>query len=129
MNIVYFSNYSQNTHRFVQKLDVTAHRIPVMPGEGSLATTEPYVLVVPTYGGGREGGAVPKQVIRFLNDETNRSHIRGVVSAGNTNFGAGYCLAGDIISAKCSVPVLHRFELMGTDEDVEYVQHLITEGN
>ncbi len=64
------------------------------------------MLVTPTYGGGQgkgeEKGAVPKQVIRFLNAEQNRSLIRGVISAGNTNFGEHFCLAGEIISRKCS---------------------------
>ena len=66
-------------------------------------------------------GAVPKQVIRFLNDEENRSLIRGVIGAGNTNFGEAYCLAGDIISAKCRVPHLYKFEVFGTEDDVRVV--------
>jgi len=78
--------------------------------------------VVPTYGGGNEGGAVPRQVVRFLNDEDNRTHLRGVIAAGNTNFGAAYCIAGDIIAAKCQVPYLYAFELLGTNEDVTRVR-------
>ena len=65
--------------------------------------------------------AVPKQVIKFLNDERNRHRIRGVISAGNTNFGEAYCLAGDIISAKCQVPHMYKFELFGTPRDVQRV--------
>lgn len=81
-----------------------------------------YVLVVPTYGGGNQRGAVPKQVIRFLNNEQNRSHCRGVISAGNTNFGKAYCIAGDIIAQKVGVPHMYKFELLGTPEDVVRVQ-------
>ena len=44
--------------------------------------------------------------------------IRAVIAAGNTNFGEEFCLAGDIVSRKCRVPYLYRFELMGTAEDV-----------
>ena len=120
--IVYFSSVTNNTHRFVEKLGLAADRIPVRPGEPLLRVDEEYVLVLPTYGGGNGRGAVPKQVIRFLNDEHNRSLIRGVIAAGNLNFGAGYCLAGDIIAAKCQVPYLYRFELMGTTEDVTRVR-------
>jgi len=61
-------------------------------------------------------------VVTFLNDETNRSLIRGVIAAGNTNFGGTYALAGDIVSAKCGVPYLYAFELMGTQRDVERVR-------
>jgi protein involved in ribonucleotide reduction len=121
-NLVYFSSTSENTHRFVQRLGIPAHRIPVRPAEGFLRVDEPYVLVVPTYGGGNEGGAVPRQVVKFLNDERNRSFIRGVISAGNTNFGSAYCLAGEIVSTKCRVPDLYHFELLGTTEDVARVR-------
>lgn len=121
-SLVYFSSASGNTHRFVAKLGIDAQRIPLRPTEPFLRVHEPYVLVVPTYGGGNEGGAVPRQVIKFLNDEDNRALIRGVIAAGNTNFGEAYCIAGDIIAAKCHVPHLYSFELMGTTEDVQRVR-------
>jgi protein involved in ribonucleotide reduction len=119
--LVYFSSVSGNTRRFVEKLGRPADRIPLHAKDAPLQATEPYVLVVPTYGGGNGQGAVPKQVIRFLNDEGNRSLLRGVIGAGNTNFGEAYCLAGDIISAKCRVPHLYRFEVFGTEDDVRVV--------
>ena len=121
--IVYFSSVSGNTHRFVEGLGRPASRIPIYSREEKLKATRPYVLVLPTYGGGGMGGAVPKQVIHFLNDEHNRSLIRGVVAAGNTNFGEAYCLAGDIVVRKCTVPLLHRFEVFGTPDDREAVQN------
>ena len=120
-NLVYFSSVSGNTKRFIEKLGHPAARIPVHPREDSLRVDEPYVLVVPTYGGGDGKGAVPKQVIKFLNDPQNRSLIRGVISAGNTNFGTGFGLAGDIIAAKTGVPHLYRFEVFGTPDDVRAV--------
>lgn len=141
--IVYFSSVSENTHRFVEKLGLPAQRIPVYgdQGEQPLLIDRPYVLVSPTYGGGKtvavtptrsaadapatgatSRGSVPKQVVRFLNNPVNRSLIRGVIAAGNTNFGEDFCLAGDIISRKCAVPYLYRFELMGTSDDVDRVR-------
>ena len=128
MRLVYFSSASENTHRFVQKLCLPADRIPLRATEAPLQVSEPYVLVVPTYGGGTgtELGAVPKQVIRFLNDPGNRALIRGVISAGNTNFGTDYCKAGDIVASKCHVPHLDRFELMGTPDDVARVRERLT---
>ncbi|MFJ2639362.1 class Ib ribonucleoside-diphosphate reductase assembly flavoprotein NrdI [Streptomyces sp. NPDC087511] len=121
--LVYFSSVSENTKRFVERLGLPAVRIPLHPRhEGMPRVTEPYVLIVPTYGGGDHGGAVPKQVIRFLNAPANRALIRGVIASGNTNFGADYCLAGRVISAKCGVPELYRFELLGTDRDVRAVR-------
>jgi protein involved in ribonucleotide reduction len=70
---------------------------------------------------------VPKQVIRFLNDVRNRALIRGVIASGNLNFGRDFGRAGDVISAKCGVPYLYRFELMGTDEDVVWVREGLEE--
>ncbi|WP_231916165.1 class Ib ribonucleoside-diphosphate reductase assembly flavoprotein NrdI [Microbacterium karelineae] len=116
--IVYFSSVSGNTERLVEKLGMRAVRIPLHRREDPLEVNEPFVLVTPTYGGGNGEGAVPKQVIRFLNDERNRRWIRGVISTGNTNFGDAYCIAGDIISRKCRVPHLDRVELFGTPDDV-----------
>ncbi|MBU9845393.1 class Ib ribonucleoside-diphosphate reductase assembly flavoprotein NrdI [Rahnella ecdela] len=125
--LVYFSSSSENTHRFVGRTGLPAIRIPIDRQPEKLRVDTPYILVVPSYGGGSAKGAVPTQVIRFLNDEHNRSLIRGVIAAGNTNFGAAYCIAGDIISQKCQVPYLYRFELLGTPEDVAKVRQGVTE--
>ncbi|AKE90585.1 MULTISPECIES: class Ib ribonucleoside-diphosphate reductase assembly flavoprotein NrdI [Rhodococcus] len=126
-SLVYFSSTSENTHRFVRRLGLPATRIPLHDRDGTFEVHEPYVLILPTYGGGttatgRDTNFVPKQVIRFLNNPRNRALIRGVIAAGNTNFGESYCYAGDVVSQKCKVPYLYRFELMGTAEDVERVR-------
>ena len=120
--LVYYSSTSENTHRFVTKLGMKATRLPVDAGSEPPEVSEPFVLVLPTYGGGENKGAVPKPVIRFLNVEANRSLIRGVIAAGNTNFGTAFCIAGDIVAQKCAVPLLYRFELLGTEEDVANVK-------
>lgn len=86
---------------------------------------KPYVMVCPTYADGDGKGAVPKQVIAFLNNEVNRHFIKGVVASGNRNFGEFYAAAGDIIAHKCNVPLLHRFELMGTPDDVMRIKEKI----
>ncbi|MGH6860934.1 MAG: class Ib ribonucleoside-diphosphate reductase assembly flavoprotein NrdI [Phyllobacterium sp.] len=121
--LVYFSSRSGNTHRFVGKLGLAAARIPVSPQSEQAAIRDPFVLIVPTYSGAGGRGAVPKQVIRFLNDAGNRSKLCGVIAAGNSNFGAAFGIAGDIISAKCRVPYLYRFELLGTEADVDNVRN------
>ncbi|NDL63956.1 class Ib ribonucleoside-diphosphate reductase assembly flavoprotein NrdI [Acerihabitans arboris] len=124
--LVYYSSSSENTHRFVSKLTLPALRIPLATNQ-KLKVERPYILIVPSYGGGSEHGAVPPQAIRFLNDTTNRSWIRGVIGAGNRNFGTAFCLAAEIIAKKCQVPFLYRFELLGTAEDVTQVRMGVTE--
>ena len=54
--LVYFSSVSENTHRFVEKLELPAIRIPL---HGPIEVDEPYVLVLPTYGGGHANGPDP----------------------------------------------------------------------
>ncbi|WP_314779995.1 class Ib ribonucleoside-diphosphate reductase assembly flavoprotein NrdI [Actinomyces massiliensis] len=120
--LVYFSSASENTHRFVGRLGYRSARIPLRRRDEPLTVDEEYVLFVPTYGGGSVRGAVPKQVITFLNDPRNRSLCRGVIASGNTNFGEAYCLAGDIIASKLGVPFLYRYELLGTPTDVARVR-------
>jgi len=119
--VVYFSTRSGNTHSFVTRLEWAARRIPLRAGE-AITAEKPFVLIVPTYAGEGGRGAVPRPVIRFLNDAENRARLRGVIAAGNRNFGETFALAGDIISAKCQVPYLYRFELFGTTEDVANVR-------
>lgn len=124
MLVVYFSSATENTRRFVDKLGLPSARIPLRKNDEPLIVNEPYVLVCPTYGGGasishENSRPVPGQVIRFLNNGHNRGLIRAVISGGNSNFGADFGKAGDVISAKCKVPYVYRFELLGTDEDVK----------
>lgn len=161
MHLVYFSTKSGNTHRFIQRLNIPAYRLPVSSTQlvaknaqssVSLSMNEhealtlntmihtsnehlswvdngivsvPFVLVTPTYGGGHLKGAVPPQVIRFLNNEHNRSLLQGVIACGDTNFGAGFCSAGKIIADKCNVPHLANIEMFGTAEEGEAIRNTL----
>jgi protein involved in ribonucleotide reduction len=120
MRIVYFSNYSGNTKRFIERLGVEdAIRIPIKWEEESpVIVDDTYVLCVPTYGGGSESPAVPKQVKKFLNIEVNRKNLVGIIGLGDTNFGQHFCKAADIISAKTGVPVIYKLEVFGTPDDI-----------
>jgi protein involved in ribonucleotide reduction len=119
ISIVYFSNYSENTKRFVEKLTDAGIRIPTKPSDArNFVVANEYVLVLPTYGGGNESPAIPKSVRVFLNDPSNRDLLRGVIGTGNTNFGEHYCKAADMVCNKTGVPLIARVEIMGTIEDV-----------
>ncbi|MDE5949796.1 MAG: class Ib ribonucleoside-diphosphate reductase assembly flavoprotein NrdI [Malacoplasma sp.] len=121
--IVYFSSISNNTHRFILKVGCRSTRLPINFNEDPPIIEEPFILLTPTYAGGhgQTAGAVPKQVKKFLNIETNRNNCKAVIASGNTNFYDTYCLAGDIISKKLNIPYLYNFELLGTKQDVENV--------
>lgn len=120
--LVYYSSTSGNTARFVTALGLPALRIPISPKNPMPEPSEPYVLITPCYADGEGRGAVAKQVIHFLNDPDRRALLRGVIASGNRNFGTLYALAGKVISEKCGVPVLYRFELAGTETDIARVR-------
>ena len=120
--LVYYSSRSGNTRRFVDRLGLAAERIPIEVDAPLLGPRAPFVLITPTYADGQGRGAVHKQVIRFLNDPETRRHLRGVIASGNRNFGTLFASAGDVVSRKCGVPVLYRFELAGTETDVARVK-------
>ena len=121
--MVYFSSVSENTKRFVDKLGSPAIRIPLKTEEAAqFVHNRDSVLIVPTYGGGNDNSTVPKQVIKFLNNPENRKHIKAVIAGGNTNFGAHFCKAGDIVAKKLGVPLIYKFEITGTPEDVVEVK-------
>ena len=123
ITLVYFSNYSENTKRFVEKLTDAGIRIPLRPSDArNFSVDAEYVLVLPTYGGGSESPAIPKSVKIFLNNPANRDLLRGVIGTGNTNFGKHYCKAADMICDKTGVPLIARVEIMGTPEDVELIK-------
>ncbi len=125
LEIVYFSNYSGNTKRFVEKITNNAWRIPIdftSDTANTIVVPGPFVLIVPTYGGGREGSSIPRQVKAFLNIPENRELLRGVIGMGNTNFGEHFCKAAEMISEKTGVPILAKVEIFGTQDDVDKVK-------
>ena len=127
-DVVYFSSVSENTKRFVDKLEAQSVRIPIRTEEAAeFVHDRDSVLVVPTYGGGNDNSTVPKQVIKFLNNPENRKHIKAVIAGGNTNFGSHFGKAGDIVADKLGVPVLYRFEITGTPEDVIEVKERLAQ--
>ena len=122
MDVVYFSNYSGNTHRFVEKLNVNSTRIPIdQDNDDPLLIQTRYILIIPTYGGGSEKSAIPRQVRTFLNVPSNRDNLIGVIGMGNTNFGEHYCKAAEMVAAKTGVPVIGRVEIFGTEDDVNTI--------
>jgi protein involved in ribonucleotide reduction len=133
IDIVYFSNYSGNTKRFVEKLNAGSSNIIRIPinwdTDNPTIVTNRYVLFIPTYGGGSEKSAIPRQVRHFLNIPENRDLIQGIVGFGNTNFGEHFCKAAEIISRKTGVPIIARVEIFGTSDDVQKVEERLEKLN
>lgn len=117
MLIVYDSKTGK-VERFIQRLNMRA--IKVHP---NLVIHEPFVLVTYTIG----FGEVPNSVVEFLN--LNHTFIKGVAASGNKVWGKNYGKAADIIAAKYNIPILHKFELYGSDKDTDYFKQRVEKLN
>ncbi|RKD25835.1 ribonucleotide reductase assembly protein NrdI [Ammoniphilus oxalaticus] len=106
--MIYFSSMTGNVRRFVKKTGLPVKEI--MPGT---IAEEPYILITYTFG----FGEVPTPIREFLN--SNGHLLRGVAVSGNRNWGANFGMAGDLIAEEFEVPLLHKFELSGTAQDIE----------
>ncbi|MBW5446970.1 class Ib ribonucleoside-diphosphate reductase assembly flavoprotein NrdI [Cohnella sp. CFH 77786] len=106
--MVVYDSLTGNVQRFVRKLGCRNVKL-----DESLRVHEPFVLVTYTIGNGQ----APLSTLRFLQE--NSRYLIAVASSGNRNWGSNYARAAHVISTRFSVPVLHTFELAGTEEDVE----------
>lgn len=114
--LVIYDTRTNNVKRFTQKLD--ANSIQVYEG---MKVNEPYVLITYTDGFGN----VPKSTLTFL--EANHSFLRAVASSGNRNWGSNFAKSADIIAEKFNVPIILKFELSGTPEDVQMLKERLCE--
>ena len=106
--IVYWSSNSGGTKRVAEALSTDTVELADYDG------TSPYVMLTPTYDQPR-GGFTPKPVQAFLEEY---AHLMvGVAGSGNMNFGEYYCQAGKDISKEHGVPIVHRVDIMGTEDD------------
>lgn len=120
MHIVYFTSKTGNTAKFVDKLKLASTMITK-----GLIINEPFVLFVPTYASRDGKGSVAKPIINFLNEIKNRSNLTSVVGFGNRSFGENFAIGSEVVSLKCSVPLIHKVELFGTMDDIEIVKERI----
>ncbi|CAH0118534.1 class Ib ribonucleoside-diphosphate reductase assembly flavoprotein NrdI [Paenibacillus sp. CECT 9249] len=106
--LIVFDSKTGNVKRFVGKLGLESAQIV-----DGLKVNRPFVLITFTTGFGQ----VPKSTADFL--EENGEWLQGVAVSGNMNWGARFGLAADRISDAYNVPILMKFELSGTNNDVE----------
>ncbi|MED2979504.1 class Ib ribonucleoside-diphosphate reductase assembly flavoprotein NrdI [Bacillus swezeyi] len=115
MLIAYYS-LAGNVRRFVAKTGLPAVEI-----KADMLLTEPFVLVTGTYGFGQVAGTVWD----FLAD--NGDLLAGVAASGNRNWGGNFAKAADLIAEEYGVPIVHKFELAGTAEDIKIFTESIAE--
>ncbi|WP_010632795.1 class Ib ribonucleoside-diphosphate reductase assembly flavoprotein NrdI [Sporolactobacillus vineae] len=106
MDII-FHSMTGNVRRFLEKV-----QLPHRSMDHINDVDHPFVFVTNTVGFGQ----APEQVMRFL--EKYRSRLYAVAASGNRNWGSNFAHAADEISRAYHVPILMKFELNGTDEEV-----------
>ncbi|MGG1104329.1 class Ib ribonucleoside-diphosphate reductase assembly flavoprotein NrdI [Bacillus subtilis] len=123
--IITYESKTGNVRRFVkalqQELDIEAIEIT----DDTIITQE-FIHITYTIG----FGEVPERTLNFI--KKNKNKIRGVVVSGNKVWGDNYGLAGDKLSAKFHTPLLLKFELSGTKQDLQKIiqeVHLIDKHN
>lgn len=123
ISIVYFTKTRQ-TEAFVNKFkDLISNSIIKI--EDGLVMDNPYILLTSTYGFGN----VPEEVEEFLKLEKNKQQLIAVMSSGNKNWGSErFANSGNIISKQFDVDLIGKYELAGTQKDVEklvsYIENL-----
>lgn len=110
--LIAYDSKTGNVKRFAHKLR-ERYRLPIVQIDDTLTLDEPYVLVTYTTGFGQ----APLTTTKFL--ERSAPSMIAVAASGNKNWGASYGRSADTISAAYRVPLLHKFELSGTMEDLE----------
>ncbi|MBB6674934.1 class Ib ribonucleoside-diphosphate reductase assembly flavoprotein NrdI [Cohnella nanjingensis] len=106
--VIAYDSKTGNVRRFIRKLNLPAVQI-----DDAITMDEPFVIVTYTTGFGQ----VPEKVSSFL--ERNHRNLVGVSASGNRNWGEGFARSADTIAQQYGVPVIHKFELSGTQRDVD----------
>ncbi|MGG0793692.1 class Ib ribonucleoside-diphosphate reductase assembly flavoprotein NrdI [Brevibacillus laterosporus] len=106
--LIIYDSLTGNVDRFASRLEYK--KMKVSP---ELEVKQPYFLVTYTTG----FGEVPRSTQEFL--KRNYSNLLGVASSGNKNWGQLFGRSADIISFQYNVPILCKFELSGTRNDIE----------
>jgi protein involved in ribonucleotide reduction len=106
--LIAYDSKTGNVRRFIEKL-----KLPAVQIEDTMILDEPFVLVTYTTGFGQ----VPAKVMSFL--KRNHPRLKGVSASGNRNWGESFARSADRIAEMYGVPVLGKFELSGTQRDVD----------
>jgi len=105
---IVYDSMTGNVKRFVSKLGYESVQI-----QEGLLVDKPFILVTYTIG----YGEIPKSTMEFL--KRSSIFLLGVASSGNKNWGANFAKAGNRVSALYGKPLIHTFELSGTEKDVD----------
>ncbi|MCY7948585.1 class Ib ribonucleoside-diphosphate reductase assembly flavoprotein NrdI [Bacillus atrophaeus] len=112
--IITYESKTGNVRRFVKALQRELD-VEVVEVTDDTIIKQEFIHITYTIG----FGEVPERTLNFINK--NKNKIRGVAVSGNKVWGDNYGLAGDKLSAKFLTPLLLKFELSGTKQDLQKI--------
>lgn len=117
MIIVYDSLTGKNK-LFADKIHTSIKKIDINKVDGELVDDVLLLTRSINY------GDVPKTTLDFLNKY--RDKVKAVAVSGNKNWGKHlYGLAGERIEYDYGIPLILKYELSGTDEEVRFIEEYI----
>ena len=118
---IYYDSKTGNVERFIKKMQIQRPEWHFIKIKSAMTIeNEGHFLTFTT-----KIGEIPVTTNEFLQNENNSKLLKSVSSSGNRNWGQFFALAADKIQQKYKIPVLLKFELSGTNTEVEnYIDYL-----
>jgi len=111
MEWIYYDSKTGNVERFMQKVaELTGWSVCKIQPDMD-AVQEGHLVTFTT-----RFGEVPETTKRFLHHAS--PYLLSVSSSGNRNWGQNFAIAGDKIATEYGIPLALKFELSGTNEDI-----------
>jgi len=110
--LIAYDTKTGNVQRFIDKVKnkINLKTIKIYNG---LIIQQHFILVTYTTGFGQ----IPETTRNFL--EKNNHNLVAVAASGNMNWGTNFAVSADRIAEKYRVPIILKFELSGTNKDVQ----------
>ncbi|MCQ6288946.1 class Ib ribonucleoside-diphosphate reductase assembly flavoprotein NrdI [Bacillus cereus] len=106
--LVCYDSQTGNVERFISKLGMKTIKI-----KENMKIEDDFIFVTYTTGFGQ----VPERTLGFL--KRNHNRLLAVAASGNRNWGQSFAKSADIIANMYKVPIIHKFELSGMEQDVK----------
>ncbi len=116
MKVVYMSS-TGNVRAFINKLG-TENVLELKTGDETV--DEDFIIITHS----PDGGEIPYEVEDFL--DAHEEYVKGVAASGDRAYGEDYTLVAETIAEQYNIPIVSRFEFMGTDDDVQKVKEFIS---
>lgn len=105
---IYYYSMTGNTESFLKRSTFTNYENITSIED----VNEPFIIATGTV----NYGEVPLPVDNFLS--CHSKYLKGVISSGNRNWGENFAKAGDVIAEKYNVPLIMKFELRGSQKEL-----------